>query len=97
MPDPMHVVVHRPGSKWKTELPPFEQPGLRDHVAYYQKLLDDGRLFMGGPFLDTPGGMMVFEANVPRETVDALSAADPAVLSGLLVYDVRPWFPRLRR
>jgi hypothetical protein len=35
--------------------------------------------------------MMVTTRDVSQEELEALAASDPAVRSGLLVYEVRPW------
>ena len=35
--------------------------------------------------------MMVATKEVTHEELDAFAAADPAVQSGLLVYEIRPW------
>ena len=37
------------------------------------------------------GGMMVATRDVSQEELEAFAASDPAVRSGLLVYEVRPW------
>jgi len=51
----------------------------------------------GGPFIDSSGGMMVFAPGVDRTLADQIAQADPAVKSGLLVVEVRPWLAALWR
>jgi len=53
---------------------------------------------MGGPYV-TPdtGGMMIPAAGLSEEEVRSLAAADPAVQSGLLEFDIRPWYVAMRR
>jgi len=47
---------------------------------------------MGGPFLDAQGGgMMIAAKGVDAAELSDFAARDPAVASGLLVYEVRPW------
>src|SRR4051812_38057078 len=76
------VVVHSPGPAWKTGVPAFEQDGLRLHVAHYAELLRQGKLVMGGPFLDaTSGGIMIAEPSVTEKELREFAAADPAVKS----------------
>jgi uncharacterized protein YciI len=92
------VVVHSPGPAWKAGVPAFEQEGLQLHVAHYAELLKQGKLVMGGPFLDAKsGGMMIAEAGVTEQELRAFAADDPAVKSGLLAFEVRPWLAGLRR
>jgi uncharacterized protein YciI len=56
------------------------------------KLHQQGKLETGGPFLlQDAGGMMVASKDVSQEELNAYAADDPAVRSGLLIYEVRPW------
>jgi uncharacterized protein YciI len=90
--DTRFVVFHTPGPGWQQGKGMFEQEGLQGHVAHYRKLFDAGKLAMGGPHLDAKsGGMMIPAAGVSEEEIRAFAAEDPAVKSGLLVAEVRPW------
>ena len=87
-----HVVFHRPGPKWKPDIDFREQEGVEEHVQHYLKLHMQGKLELGGPFLmQDMGGMMVATPDVSGEELEAFAAADPAVQSGLLVFEIRPW------
>ena len=92
------VVVHSPGPAWKSGVAAFEQPGLQLHAAHYAQLLKQGKLVMGGPFLDArSGGIMIAHPAVSEEELSAFAADDPAVKSGLLTFEVRPWLAGLHR
>ena len=92
------VVVHTPGTMWKSGVPAFEQDGLQLHVAHYAKLLQQGKLLMGGPFIDErSGGIMIAEPSVSEQELQVFAAEDPAVKSGLLSFAVRPWLAGLRK
>jgi uncharacterized protein YciI len=92
------VVIHRPGPAWLPGVPLFEQPGLQDHINHYRRWHEDGRLTLGGPFLDASGGgMMITEPGPTLDEVHDFAAADPAVASGLLGYEVRPWMVGMRK
>ena len=87
-----YVVFHTPGSKWRPGIDFREQAGVGEHVQHYLKLHQQGKLELGGPFLLLDvGGMMVATKEVSQAEVEAFAAADPAVQSGLLNYEVRPW------
>ena len=91
-PSIRYVVFHTPGPKWQTGVDFREQEGVREHVGHYLKFHEQGKLELGGPFLvQDAGGMMVAAKDVSKEELDAFAAADPAVVSGLLLYEVRPW------
>lgn len=92
------IVVHSPGPAWNAGVPAFEQQGLQLHVAHYAQLLEQGKLVMGGPFLDArSGGIMIAEPGVPEQELAAFAAEDPAVKSGLLTFEVRPWLAGLHK
>jgi uncharacterized protein YciI len=87
-----HVVIHRPGPRWQYGVDFRQQEGVGEHVQHYLKLHEQGKLELGGPFLiPDMGGMMVATKDVTQEEIEAFAAADPAVKSGLLIYEVRPW------
>lgn len=87
-----YVVLHKPGPKWKYGIDFREQPGVGEHIQHYLKFHEQGKLELGGPFLiPDQGGMMVATKDVSQEELEAFAAADPAVQSGLLVYEIRPW------
>ncbi len=96
-PLPQLVVFHDPGPRWRRGIAGFEQEGLQAHVDHYRELLRSGKLALGGPFLDDDGGgMMVATADVDAAELAAFAAADPAVVSGLLTYRIRPWLMGMR-
>lgn len=96
--DVRYVVVHSPGPNWKPGVPFFEQAGVRQHVDHYRKLLDQGKLDLGGPFLDTTtGGMMIPEAGVSEQEIREFANADPAVKSGLLKAEIRQWLLGMKK
>ena len=97
MPTPQFVIVHEPGRLWQPGRPPFEQPGLQQHVDHYRQLFAEGKIALGGPFLDARGGgMMIAMPGVGAEELNAFAARDPSVVSGLLTFTVRPWLIGMR-
>ena len=91
-PSIRYVVFHTPGPRWQPGVDFREQDGVRDHVQYYLQFYEQGKLELGGPFLlQDAGGMMVSTKDVSQEELEGFAAADPAVQSGLLLYEVRPW------
>ena len=87
-----YVVFHTPGPKWQAGVDFREQDGVREHIQHYLQFHGQGKLELGGPFLlQDAGGMMVATKAVSQEELEAFAAADPAVQSGLLLYEVRPW------
>ena len=89
---PVYLVVYRLGPAWAPDKPSSEQPGMRDHFEYYLDLFRKGRLQAGGGFADGSGGAAIFEAE-DDEAAGAFLAADPAVVSGAFLYELKRWRP----
>lgn len=92
----LHAVRHLPGPAWVTGVDPREQPGARDHALHYRQLLQEGKLLLGGPFLDAEGGLVIAAPQVSREELAAFAAADPAVASGLIRFEIWSWYAVMR-
>jgi uncharacterized protein YciI len=87
-----YVVFHKPGPQWQYGVDFREQSGVDEHVQHYLKFHQQGKLELGGPFLlQDAGGMMVATKDVSQEELESFAASDPAVRSGLLLYEVCPW------
>ena len=85
------AIVYAPGPCWKPGLSVWEQP-LEAHGDYHYRLWSEGRVLHSGPFSDGSGAMSVVQVS-NRLEAEALMEADPAVVSGLLTAQLRPWFP----
>ena len=96
--DVRYVVLHTPGPAWDRSKSPFEQVGVQAHINHYRKLQQDGKLDLGGPFMDaTAGGVMIPAAGIAEDEIRKFAEDDPAVRSGLLRAEVRPWLIGMRR
>jgi uncharacterized protein YciI len=65
---------------------------LEAHWAYLRQLHADGKLVLAGPSWvgDDPFGIGVFDVR-EREEVEAALAADPAITSGAMRAEIRPF------
>ncbi|MGD9980638.1 MAG: YciI family protein [Hyphomonadaceae bacterium] len=82
------------GPAWRDGVP-MRQQGLGPHGAYMQQLQSEGRLYAGGGYASDDGGMAIITAaNI--EEARAILAADPAIVSGIFVAELREWRPRFR-
>ena len=98
MKDIRFVVIHKPGPAWKPGVPMFEQEGLQQHVEHYRHVLGEGKLAIGGPFLDAiGGGFMIPESGVTEDDARRFAADDPTVKSGLLTFEIRPWLVGMKK
>lgn len=61
------------------------------HVEYMHKLIDKGVVVVSGPYIDSRrGGMFVLEVD-NEEDLKGLVENDPAVMSGILKNEIRPY------
>lgn len=94
MSQQLYLFQYSPGPAWRAGVPMREQ-GLGPHGAYMQRLMNQGRLFAGGGYVDTDGGMAIVVAPSMDEA-RAILTADPAIVSGIFVAELRHWRPRFR-
>jgi uncharacterized protein YciI len=85
----MFLVTYRPGPSWLPGKPLSQQP-LAEHFKYMVSLYAKGAMKFAGPFTDDTGGAGVLEA-ASKDEVEALVTGDPAVIAGVLAYEIHPW------
>jgi uncharacterized protein YciI len=65
----------------------------RAHLKNIVRLANEGKLIVAGPFLDDQPVEGIFIFNVESiEEAKALTNTDPAIQSGELVMELRPWY-----
>lgn len=91
------LIMHTKGPIWEEGVDFRKQKGVMDHITHYKKLHDQGKLELGGPFLDNSGGMMITVPDVDLNEMKDFAAADPTVKSGLLKFEVKPWMIGMKK
>ena len=63
------------------------------HMANINKLYYEGKIKVAGPFGDSGNWLGIFIFDSPtKEEVEKDLKTDPAIASGRLSYDIRPWY-----
>jgi uncharacterized protein len=76
------------GPRWVADKPVWEQGRpIQEHLAAMRDHYDEGRLLLGGPFMDPSGGIAVLDVEDEAAAL-ALMEADPGVQAGVLVFTV---------
>ena len=85
-------VANRPtGPAWVPGRAVRDQPYWTEHAEFMDRLFADGRIFMGGPYSDGSGALLIVHAQDEGE-VRRMLEPDPWVLQGvLLLGDVKEW------
>ena len=71
----------------------MRQQDLREHAAYHDRLVREGRGVAGGGYVGMDGGMAIIRA-VNLAEAQAMLSADPAIVNGVFAADLRQWVPR---
>jgi uncharacterized protein YciI len=87
----LFAVLYSPGPAWEPRLAFHEQAGVEDHRDFLASQYETETLAFGGPFLDDSGGLSVFRAP-SRERLEQILGTDRAVKTGLLKYEMHPYF-----
>jgi uncharacterized protein YciI len=87
---PRVVLRLGPGPAWKEGLPE-DQLGWDEHAKFVDDLIDRGHFVMGGPWVDRPGAMSLWEG-MNAEEVRNVMESDPFILNGVnTIEDVADW------
>jgi uncharacterized protein YciI len=81
--------LNPPRADFAQTMTPDEQRAMAEHMAYWQQLIDDGRVVVYGPVADPEGvwGMGVLRAAERAEAL-TIGERDPSVLAGVNTFDV---------
>jgi len=88
----LFLFLFSPGPNWRPGVP-MRQQDLRDHAAYHDRLVREGRSVAGGGYVGMDGGMAIVRAADLTEA-QAMLAADPAIVNGVFAAELRHWVPR---
>ena len=88
-PKATYLVVYRPGPAWLTGKSVMDQP-LIEHGKYMLSLYIKGSMKLAGPLTDNAGGAVLLEVSDEADA-KAIVANDPAVKSGIFLYEMHPW------
>jgi uncharacterized protein YciI len=91
MRDRLFLVFLDPGPSWLAGRPSREQPGWHEHAAFMNRLFEQGRIVLGGPYADNSRVLVIVDAK-DAEEASAFLRKDPWNDAGILVQsDVVEW------
>jgi uncharacterized protein YciI len=79
----LFLVFRGPGPSWVPGRPTRQQPLWDEHADFMDRLFDQGRVVLGGPYADYSRNLVVVNARDTEEATE-LFQADPWNESGIL-------------
>jgi uncharacterized protein YciI len=87
----LFLLFQKPGPSWVPGRTTREQPLWQEHARFIDRLFDEGRIVLGGPYADYSRALLVVQAQ-DAEEVRSLFREDPWATNGILVpQDVIEW------
>jgi uncharacterized protein YciI len=87
----LYLVFRDLGPSWVKGLPSREQPLWDEHAVFMDRLFDEGRIVLGGPYADYSRVLLIVAARNTDEAAELLRD-DPWTKSGILVHgEVIEW------
>jgi uncharacterized protein len=87
----LYLVFRNPGPSWVPGLTSRQQPHWDEHATFMDRLFDEGRIVLGGPYADYSRVLLVVAARDAAEAQE-LFRDDPWTSHGVLVAsDVVEW------
>jgi uncharacterized protein YciI len=87
------MAILKKGPKWATTKEPERDAILKQHGGNVVSLLESGKAVIAGPFHDDTelAGILILRAASTEEAKTWVDA-DPAVMAGLMVAEMHPWW-----
>ena len=83
-------IIRPPRPSFLSDASEHEQAVMRDHFAYLQRLLHEGKLVLAGPSLEPPFGIIIFVAD-DEDDAWALVRGDPSVAAAVQTPELHPF------
>lgn len=66
---------------------------MEGHLANIERLFNEKKLVLAGPFLDNSNwrGIFIFDVPTEKEVIEMLET-DPAIKNKRLAYEIHPWY-----
>ena len=88
-----YMAFLKKGPQWSPEITEETNKVQAAHLANIERLVEEGKMILAGPFLDEweVRGIFVYKVDSMEEAI-ALTKQDPAVIAGRLSLEVHPWY-----
>ena len=80
----LFLVFRDPGPSWVRGVPTRQQPLWDEHAAFIDRIFEQGRIVMAGPYADCSRALIIVKAREAQEAL-VLFHGDPWEKSGILV------------
>lgn len=84
------AVFYSPGTRWETGKS-IAQQNLSEHRNYYQHLLEQGKVVIGGATLEDDLGLMILNIQ-DKEEAKKIIANDPAIKNQIMTAELKIFY-----
>ncbi len=68
----LYLVFQNPGPSWVPGLPTRQQPFWDEHAAFIDRIFEQGRIVLGGPYADYSRALLIVQAGSQAEALELL-------------------------
>lgn len=79
----LFLVFRGPGPAWVPGTPTREQPLWGEHAAFMDRMFDEGRVVLGGPYADYSRNLVIVKGRDVAEVAERFRE-DPWTVAGIL-------------
>lgn len=79
----LYLVFRGPGPAWVPGTPTREQPLWDEHAAFMDRMFDEGRVVLGGPYADYSRNLVIVKGRDVAEVAERFRE-DPWTTAGIL-------------
>jgi uncharacterized protein YciI len=80
----LFLLFRNPGPSWVPGVPTRQQPLWDEHAAFVDRIFEQGRIVMAGPYADCSRALIIVQARDAEEAA-ALFRNDPWEKAGILI------------
>ncbi len=98
-------LLRRPRRQWVLFLEPgiqydygrsyMHQAGMKESLAYWEKLANERKILVAGQLRDKKGALILVPAETGRRALEKMARNDPAVIAQTVRYEIDEWLVKI--
>ena len=98
-------LLRRPQRRWVLFLEPglqydygrsyMQQAGMKESLAYWEKLADERKILMAGQLREKKGALILVPEETGKRALEKMARNDPAVVAQTVRYEIDEWLVKI--